>query len=123
MSAIVIRIGKIGIHPRADNLQITTVNGRSTIFPKGDYRQDDLAVYIEPGTVVPCERPEFRWLTRKSKFKVRKKYIRGIPSYGFLIPWVPGDGGEGSDISADLDIEVKSIKLSLWTRFWDAVCG
>ncbi len=117
MSAVVVRLGKIGKHPKADNLEITTINGRSTIFPTGDYAPGCLAVYVEPGTVVPCDRPEFSWLSKRAKTKVRKAYIRGIPSYGFLIPYSPIDGPEGTDCSEDLGIEVAKPKpLSLLGR-------
>jgi len=106
MSATVVRLGKVGKHPKADHLEITCVNGRCTIFPAGDYEPGGLAVYVEPGTVVPCDRPEFAWLSKRRKTTVRKAYIRGIPSYGFLIPYTSHDGPEGTDVSEDLGIEV-----------------
>ncbi len=118
MSAIVVKISKVGKHPKADNLELTTVNGRTTIFPRGDFCHGDLAVYIEPGTVVPCARPEFSWLSKKPNHRVRKAYIRKIPSYGFLIKWEQGDGPEGTDISEDLEIEVPSKKTTLLERVW-----
>ncbi len=118
MAAVVVRIGKIGRHPFADDLCITCVNGRCTIFPTGDYWPGDKAVYVEKDTVVPTARPEFHWLSKKPFHKVRKAYIRGIPSYGFLIPYQDGDGDVGNDISADLDIFVPTKpKFSLWQRF------
>lgn len=118
MAAVVVKIGKVGKHPKADHLEITQVLGRCTIFPEGEYKQDELAVYIEPGTVVPCDRPEFEWLSNKPRTKVRKAYLRGIPSYGFLIPYTSHDGPEGTDVSEDLGIESKkSPPKSAFQRF------
>lgn len=119
MSAKVVRVGKVGNHPKADNLQITCVEGRCTIFPTGDYAPGDLAVYVEPGTVVPTNRPEFSWLSNRPRTKVRKAYLRGIPSYGFLIPYETGDGAEGADVSEYLGIEVPKAPApkSLYQRF------
>ncbi len=122
MSAIVVKLGKIGKHPRADRLEITTVNGRSTIFPSGDYESGDLAIYVEPGTVVPCDRPEFSWLSNRARTKVRKAYIRGVPSYGFLIPHTSHDGPEGTDVSSDLGIETPA-PLSAYQRILNWIKG
>ncbi len=120
MAAVVVKLGKVGTHPKADHLQITCVNGRCTIFPTGDYEPGGMAVYVEPGTIVPCDRPEFSWLSSRKTTKVRKAYIRGIPSYGFLIPWTGHDGPEGTDVSADLGIELPkpAVVSSILTRVW-----
>ena len=116
MSARVVKIKKIKDHPKASNLQFTRINGNVTIFPSGDFRTGDLAVYIAPGTVVPTERPEFNWLpTRKSHYRVGTIRLRGIPSVGFLLRHEPGDGPEGSDVSADLGIETPD-PPTLWQR-------
>lgn len=125
MSARVVRVGKVGVHPKADNLQITCVDGRCTIFPTGDYAPGDLAVYVEPGTVVPTDRPEFAWLSNRARTKVRKAYLRGVPSYGFLIPYEEGDGPEGADVSEYLGIEVprKPVPPTLWQRIVAWVVG
>lgn len=85
MSAVVVRIGKVGKHPNADNLQITTINGRSTIFPTGDFKPGDKAVLIEPGTVVRTSDPRLSWLSTKKLYRVGKVYLRKVPSYGFLL--------------------------------------
>lgn len=117
MSAVVVRISKVGKHPKADHLEITCVNGRCTVFPAGDYLPGDLAIYVEPGTVVPCDRPEFAWLSKRAKTTVRKAYIRGVPSYGFLVPYTNHDGPEGTDVSESLGIEVpKAPKLTFIQR-------
>ncbi len=85
MAAVVVRVGKVGRHPKADFLEITTVNGRSTIFPTGDFKPGDKAVWIEPGTLLYTNDSRFRWLTSRSIYRVGKVYLRKIPSYGFLV--------------------------------------
>jgi hypothetical protein len=120
MSAVVVRLGKIGRHPRADNLDITTVNGRSTIMPHREYVEGIRAVWIEPGTVVDTRRAQFSWLSSKPRTKVRKAYIRGIPSYGFLIPY-QGYGEVGDDVSERLGIA--GPPKTTWQRFVSWVLG
>lgn len=96
----VVKLGKIGRHPSADTLSITQVKGRYPVILKtGDFAPDDLAVHIPPDAIVDTSRPEFEWLADRAKngrYRVRFAKIRGVPSYGFLVPlpagvdWAPG---------------------------------
>ena len=52
-SCPLIQIGKVGKHPNADTLSITTVDGGPVIFRTGDFAPGDYAVYIPVDAVVP----------------------------------------------------------------------
>lgn len=84
-----VQLGKIGKHPNADTLSITTVYGRPVIFKSGEFQPGDTAVYIPVDAVVDTDRPEFSWLAEKSTctglHRVKATKIRGIPSHGFLV--------------------------------------
>lgn len=90
----VIQLGKIGKHPNADTLSITQVKGHYPVIIKtGTFQQGDLAVHVPPDSLVPTARPEFAFLEEKSTngiFRVRFSKLRGVPSYGFLVPPQPG---------------------------------
>lgn len=82
-----VQLGKIGKHPNADTLSITTVYGRPVIFKTGDFSPGDTAVYVPPDAVVETHRAEFNWLADKATaglFRVKAIKVRGIPSHGFL---------------------------------------
>lgn len=86
----VVKVAKVGKHPNADTLSITQVNGRYPVVIKtGDFQEGDLAVHIPPDALVPVDRPEFAFLAPKATdgyARVKFSKIRGVPSYGFLIP-------------------------------------
>lgn len=103
----VVRLGKVGKHPNADTLSITSVQGNyPVIFKTGEFNQGDLAVHIPPDALVPVDRPEFSWLADKSKnglFRVKYAKLRGVPSFGFLVP-VPGTPNSDEALSAGQDV-------------------
>jgi len=86
----VVQIGKVGKHPNADTLSITQVCGRyPVIFKTGCFEPGDYAIHIPPDALVPLDRPEFSWLESdvvKKFHRVKFAKLRGVPSYGFLIP-------------------------------------
>lgn len=86
----VIRIEAVNPHPNADKLDIIPIGGWQAVARKGDFSPGDLAIYIEPDYVVSLDRPEFKFLDKdgKGKLKHRLKAIRlrGALSYGLLIP-------------------------------------
>lgn len=89
----VVRLGKIGKHPNADTLSITQVHGNYPVILKtGAFSPGDLAVHIPPDALVPVDREEFSWLADKATnglHRVRYSKLRGVPSFGFLVP-LPG---------------------------------
>lgn len=103
-----IKIEAINPHPNADKLEIIPIGGWQAIVQKGQFKVGDQAIYIEPDYVVPLDRPEFKFLDKdgKGKLKHRLKAIRlrGALSYGLLIP-VPEWMQIGDDIMTVLGIE------------------
>lgn len=84
-SCPVVKLGKVGKHPNADTLSITTIEGCPVIFRTGDYQEGDLAIYVPVDAVVPTTVPGTEFL--KDKRRVRAMRLRGIFSMGLLLPW------------------------------------
>jgi RNA ligase (TIGR02306 family) len=80
----VVQIGKIGKHPNADSLSITTVEGCPCIFRTGDFEEGNIAIYIPVDAVVPETVPGTEFLGKKRRIKAAK--LRGIFSMGILLP-------------------------------------
>lgn len=103
----VVRLGKIGKHPNADTLSITQVAGHYPVVLKtGAFQPGDLAVHIPPDALVPVDHPEFAWLADKAtngRYRVRYSKLRGVPSFGFLVPAPPGVE-PGQDVRHLLDV-------------------
>lgn len=60
--ALVYRIGEIRPHPNADRLELTDIAGYQMVVGKGEYKTGDLAVFIQPDSVVPQTEPfKFIW--------------------------------------------------------------
>lgn len=95
----VIRIDAVLPHPNADRLDLIPVGGWQCAVQKGAFKAGDLAVYIEPDFMVPVDRPEFAFLKDPGKFdqtyaRIRGKKLRGVMSFGLLIPapaYVPNE--------------------------------
>jgi RNA ligase (TIGR02306 family) len=83
-----VQLGKIGKHPNADSLDITSVYGQPLICRSGTFKPGDLAVYIPPDSVLSRD-PE-NIVVKDSGLKpghcVDAKKLRGIFSNGFLMP-------------------------------------
>ncbi len=107
----VFRIGKVGKHPKADTLSITQgPGGYPVCFKTGEFSTGDLAVHIPVDAVVDTARPEFSWLADRASlagdgrylFRVKSIKLRGIPSFGFLVPFpmleACADWLEGQDV-------------------------
>jgi hypothetical protein len=60
--ANIVRVGPILPHPNADKLELTMVGGYQVVIGKGNFKEGDLAVYIQPDSVVPqTEAFKFIW--------------------------------------------------------------
>lgn len=113
----IVRLGVVYAHPNADLLEITNVfgdgspnSGYPCIVQKGQYKADDLVVFISVDSDVQASDPRFsflvpapkrkadmtdtQWAAREEKYRkelegrvrVRAKKIRGIYSEGLVIP-------------------------------------
>lgn len=105
----IIEIKEVRPHSNADRLEIIPVGGWQAVSKKGQFSPGDRAVYIQPDYTVPTSRPEFAFLAKEGRDRHRLKAVRlrGVLSYGLLIP-VPEElasRGVGDDVMADLGIE------------------
>ena len=91
----VVKLDKIGRHPNADSLEISTVlGGYTVIFKEGQYKEGDLVSYVPVDTVCSDD-PAFDWLGPKKRIKAIR--LRGIFSLGITAP-VPEGMQEGDSI-------------------------
>lgn len=123
--ANVVRIENILPHMNADSLALILVGGYQCVVRKGQFSKGDLAVYIQPDSVVPKTLPfKFIWENyetepdgevpvRRRRITVRK--FRKEYSEGLLLPLTdfpelnfecnsPGYPSEGQDVSDILGI-------------------
>lgn len=92
--SIVLKIEKIEAHPDPETVNLGLVKvfgegGYQCVVNKNQWKEGDLAAYIEPDTLVDGAREEFSFLNgtkppKKHRIKVKK--LRGTWSEGLLIP-------------------------------------
>lgn len=91
----VIRVGEILPHPNADKLEITMVGGYQVVIGKGNFKAGDLAVYVQPDSVVPQTEPfKFIWqdhvgidgVVPAKRRRITVKRLRKEYSEGLLMP-------------------------------------
>jgi len=102
----VCKILEIKPHPKADRLEIAIVKGWDIITGIGNYKVGDIVVHIPPDSLVPDQWAE-KWEVTKylswnkrneGKGRVKVARLRGIPSYGFLVP-NESDAQLGADLT------------------------
>lgn len=99
--ARVIRLGKLEAHPNADRLWLTEVDGMTVCTGKdNNFSEGDLVYYVPPDMYIDRDDPIFSFLTEK---RIKAKRLRGIMSYGFLLPSKYG-GNEGDDVTERLGL-------------------
>ena len=88
----IVRLGAPRKHVKADTLDLYDIEGYQVVTKQGNFHAGDLAVYIQPDSVVP-EHPAFAFLyegitspvpERKRRITVRR--FRGEWSEGLLMP-------------------------------------
>lgn len=97
----VVRVGPITKHPQADTLGLTRVYAYPTTVKLGDLQEGDKAVYLPIDSVVPTDRPQFKFLEGHPRIKARK--FRGIFSMGLLVKADPA-WEIGQNVQEDLGI-------------------
>ena len=108
--ALVVRLGEIKPHsdPETINLGLVSVWGYQVVVNKHQWKEGDLAVYIEPDNLVDGSRPEFVFLNKPDKpptqHRIKVKRLRGVWSEGCLIP-APEGLTEGDDAWTMLGLE------------------
>lgn len=88
-------------HNNADSLEVCRIFGFTCCVRKGDFTDGQLAVYIQPDSVVDSTRPEFSFLAGHERIKVKR--LRGVVSMGLLIP-APEAAVEGDDLAEHFGI-------------------
>ena len=103
----VVRLGAIEKHPNADALGVVHVYGYTCCVRLADWHAGDLAAYVVPDSLVPVDRPEFRFLADASKgrthHRIKVRTMRGVVSQGLLVR-APEGSKEGDDVADVLGV-------------------
>ena len=107
MSELIIQpttIEAIKPHPNADRLEIAVVGGWEIVTGKDNYNVGDVVVHIQPESMVPKTWADAWGVTEYLSWKkevdcgrVRCARLRGITSFGFLVP-----NESGAELGTDL---------------------
>lgn len=104
--ASVRRIASVGPIPKADAIEVVTVDGWKVVAKKGEYRTGDLAVYLEVDSLLPV-RDAYEFLRKSSYkkladgtegFRLRTIRLRGQISQGLLLQLAPAGDGWALDL-------------------------
>jgi RNA ligase (TIGR02306 family) len=105
---VVTQLEKIGRHPNADTLEISTVCGYPVIFKENQFKPGDKVVYVPVDALVPLWHPLFAWLDEgnigQEYIRIKAKKLRGINSVGLLARAHP-DWEVGRNVQAELCIK------------------
>lgn len=96
------RVQEVLPHPNADTLGIVELEGYQCCVRLHDIKAGDLVVYVPPDYVVDSSRPEFAFLGKHTRIKVKK--LRGVMSQGLVIK-APDGFPEGADVMEALNIQ------------------
>lgn len=103
-------------HENADSLSIVDIWGYTCIVRTEDWQGVEKAIYIPPDSLVDVRKPEFQFLacdaSKEFLSRVRAKKLRGVVSFGLLIP-APPDAQIGDDWAARLGVEHYEPALNL----------
>ena len=113
--ASITRITELTPITGADRIELARVAGWQCVVKKGEFKQGELAVYLEIDAVPP-DREVFAWLWqpkgqsgvgRPETFRIRTLRLRGTLSQGLLMP--PAQAGlssvnEGDDVTEQLGV-------------------
>lgn len=97
---------KLEPHPNADLLSIVHINDYTVCVKTSDWKDGDLAAYIQPDMCVNTDLPVFTFLKTDKDRKLERitvKKLRGIVSMGLLVP-APSGANVGDDVAALLEV-------------------
>jgi len=104
----VVRISCVKNHSNADNLDVAKVLGYQVVVRKGQYKDNDLVLYVPGDALLPKELAESwgvqQYLRGSDKNRVGKVCLRGEPSFGLIVS-PPVGLLEGDDAALLLGIE------------------
>lgn len=98
-------------HDNADKLSVVKINDYTCVVNTEDFSNIEKGVWIPPDSIVDISREEFKFL---KKGKIRAQKIRGVVSYGLLIP-APELFAIGQDVTEyygikHYDPDIQSVK-------------
>jgi len=105
-------------HPNADKLEIAQFLGWNCVVPKDMFKKGDVATFFPPELLLPQELADGLGVTKYLKGFGKKSYpdghlyagrigvarLRGVPSYGILVPPHADWLGHGDDLAAYLGV-------------------
>lgn len=104
----VIKITELLKHEGADTLSKVKIDDYTCVVQTSGWHVGDLAAWVPPDSIVDTTRPEFAFLAKKAKadgkIRIRTMKLRGIVSYGLLVP-TPIGSKEGDDVASILGVE------------------
>src|ERR1700689_4292492 len=87
----IVRITELEKHPNADSLSIVRIGGDQVVVKTENYIAGDLAIYIQPDSVVPQAKPfEFLWADKAFPDGVVPEKYRRITVRRFRKEWPEG---------------------------------
>jgi hypothetical protein len=87
----VVKIEEVLPHPNADTLGIVYIGGYQVVVKKDDFRVGDLALYVQPDTIVPATEPfKFLWADREFADGTIPERLRRITVRRFRKEWSEG---------------------------------
>jgi hypothetical protein len=87
----VVRIDELHPHPSADTLSIVYIGGYQCVVKTDNYKVGDLALYIQPDTIVPVLAPfNFLWADRDWDFPSEILKYRRVTVRRFRKEWSEG---------------------------------
>lgn len=112
------RLEKFEDHPNADRLKLVRIPDTEFVYcanyEEWKDRVGSMVAWVPPENLVKVSRSEFSWLADQAKYdensvrgmtyaRVRGKKIRGVVSYGILVP-VSNDIPEGQNVAELLEV-------------------
>jgi RNA ligase (TIGR02306 family) len=103
-------------HNQADNLSIVNVWGYTVCVNTEAWKGVSLGVFLPPDSLVDVRRPEFAFLAAEARYnadstpggtyaRIKGKKLRGVFSYGLLVPVPEGvNAVEGDDLAETLEV-------------------
>jgi RNA ligase (TIGR02306 family) len=103
----VCKIDKVMAHPDPETLklELVLIKGWTCVVPKGQFKENQLAVYFQPDTILPKEVTDRLGVTNYTSTKpqgqrIRSAIIRGCVSLGLVIPIENPEWKLGDDVSS-----------------------
>ena len=72
-------------NPEVEKLEVGKVMEWPVVIPKGQYKNDELVIFITIDSIVPESNPYFEFM-RRQKFRIWNARFKGAPSSGLVCP-------------------------------------